>query len=200
VSSRSIWRMKSSCSTYPREHRRHGYALLVFVPPWPDARVPWGGPPSWNNTVVIFVSAANSGNDASILDRREPLALLAAQNVMRRYPIDPERVYVGGFSGGSRVALRIALGYPDVFHGALLNAGSDRSAMRRLHYLRRSNSGRFGTRPDWSISRSARTAPISTRTAAVGCPCAIGAFSISTPGDARVGHEVGGFAWPSTAR
>jgi pimeloyl-ACP methyl ester carboxylesterase len=28
-------------------------------------------------------------------------------------------------SGGARVALRLALGYPDVFHGALLNAGSD---------------------------------------------------------------------------
>ena len=32
---------------------------------------------------------------------------------------------MGGFSGGSRVALRIALGYPDLFHGVLLNAGSD---------------------------------------------------------------------------
>jgi pimeloyl-ACP methyl ester carboxylesterase len=103
----------------------HGYALLVFVPPWPDARVPWGWASKLEQHGVIFVSAANSGNDASILDRREPLALLAAQNVMRRYRIDPERVYVGGFSGGSRVALRIALGYPDVFHGALLNAGSD---------------------------------------------------------------------------
>ena len=103
----------------------HGYALLVFVPPWRDARVPRG----WTSTLeqhgIIFVSAANSGNDTNILDRREPLALLAAQNVIGRYRIDPERVYVGGFSGGSRVALRIALGYPDVFHGALLNAGSD---------------------------------------------------------------------------
>ena len=44
---------------------------------------------------------------------------------MQKYSVDPERVYIGGFSGGSRVALRIALGYPDVFHGALLDAGSD---------------------------------------------------------------------------
>jgi pimeloyl-ACP methyl ester carboxylesterase len=28
-------------------------------------------------------------------------------------------------SGGSRVALRLALGFPDVFRGAFLNAGSD---------------------------------------------------------------------------
>jgi poly(3-hydroxybutyrate) depolymerase len=74
---------------------------------------------------VIFVSAAKSGNEANILDRREPLALLAAHNIMQRFRVDPERVYIGGFSGGSRVALRLALGYPDVFRGAFLNAGSD---------------------------------------------------------------------------
>jgi pimeloyl-ACP methyl ester carboxylesterase len=74
---------------------------------------------------MIFVSPANAGNDANVLDRREPLALLAAQNIMNRYPVDPRRVYIGGLSGGSRIALRLALGYPDVFHGVLLNAGSD---------------------------------------------------------------------------
>src|ERR1700719_615498 len=74
---------------------------------------------------MIFVTAAKSGNAADVLNRREPLALLAAQNIMRRYPVDPQQVYVGGFSGGSRVALRIALAYADVFHRALLNASSD---------------------------------------------------------------------------
>jgi len=76
-----------------------------------------------NNT--IFVTAANSGNEAHPVRRREPLALLAAYNVMRQYNVDPQQVYIGGFSGGARVALRLALGYPDLFHGALLNAGSD---------------------------------------------------------------------------
>jgi predicted esterase len=102
-----------------------GYALLVFVPPWTDARLPLGWGATLEQHGMIFVSAANSGNDADIFNRREPLALLAAQNVMTRYPVDPQRVYIGGFSGGSRVALRIALGYPDLFHGVLLNAGSD---------------------------------------------------------------------------
>ena len=44
---------------------------------------------------------------------------------MAQYAVDPQHVYIGGFSGGARVALRLALGYPDVFRGALLNAGSD---------------------------------------------------------------------------
>lgn len=109
----------------PPQRPAHGYALLVFVPPWDEARVP----AAWLETLAahgtILVTAAHMGNDADVLDRREPLAVLAATNVMSSYPIDSTRVYVGGFSGGARVALRLALGYPDLFKGALLDAGSD---------------------------------------------------------------------------
>ena len=102
-----------------------GYALLVFIPPWDEAQLPrdWG--PVLDRSGTIFVTFANSGNDADPLGRREPLALLAAYNVMQHYPVDPERVYVGGFSGGAHIAERLALAYPDLFRGALLNAGSD---------------------------------------------------------------------------
>jgi hypothetical protein len=102
-----------------------GYALLTFVPPWDEARLPPGWAAVLDRYGVIFVSAARSGNDADPIGRREPLALLGAYNVMQRYPIDSARVYVGGFSGGSRIALRLAIAYPDLFRGALLNAGSD---------------------------------------------------------------------------
>ncbi|HXS73916.1 MAG TPA: PHB depolymerase family esterase [Rhodanobacteraceae bacterium] len=103
----------------------NGFALLVFVPPWKQAVVPQDWIPALDGSGTIFVSANDSGNDADVLDRREPLALLAAYNIMRRYRIDPQRVYVGGFSGGSKVALRLALAYPDLFRGALLEAGSE---------------------------------------------------------------------------
>jgi predicted esterase len=102
-----------------------GYGLLVFVPPWNEARIPQEWISTLNHRSIIFVSAARSGNDQDVLNRREPLTILAAYNVMHRYPVDAQRVYVGGFSGGSRVALRLALAYPDVFRGALLEAGSD---------------------------------------------------------------------------
>jgi hypothetical protein len=109
----------------PSPRPARGFALLVFVPPWEDARLPPGWTAALDRYGVIFVSAARSGNNESVFDRREPLALLAAHNVVRRYAVDPERVYIGGFSGGARVALRLALAYPDVFRGAILNAGSD---------------------------------------------------------------------------
>ncbi|HMD58439.1 MAG TPA: PHB depolymerase family esterase, partial [Steroidobacteraceae bacterium] len=109
----------------PAQAPPQGYALLVFVPPWRDAVLPRGWATALERYGVIFVSAANSGNDAEVLGRREPLALLAARNIMARYTVDPTRVFIGGFSGGSRIAMRLALAYPDLFSGALLNAGSD---------------------------------------------------------------------------
>jgi predicted esterase len=102
-----------------------GYALLVFIPPWREARLPPGWQEALERYDTVFVSAADSGNDADVLGRRAPLALVAAANLRRRLPIDATRVYIGGFSGGARVALRLALAYPDIFRGALLNAGSD---------------------------------------------------------------------------
>lgn len=109
----------------PAQRPPQGYALMVFIPPWQDAHLPPGWTTALDELGMIFVSAAKSGNEENVIDRRIPLGLLGAYNMMQRYPIDPDRVYIGGFSGGSRVAMRAALAYPDLFHGALLNAGSD---------------------------------------------------------------------------
>lgn len=102
-----------------------GYGLIVFVPPWNAEKIPDGWESVLDEKGLLFVSADNSGNDASALGRREPLALIAAYNVMKKYPVDLGRVYISGFSGGSRIAMRLALGYPDVFRGAILNSGGD---------------------------------------------------------------------------
>jgi predicted esterase len=110
----------------PSQLPPQGYALLVFVSPSETAMVPTSWLPVLERHGMIFVSASKSGNTQGVFDRRVPLALLAAHNLLQRYPIDKNRVYIGGMSGGSRVSLRVALAYPDVFHGALLHSGSDR--------------------------------------------------------------------------
>lgn len=102
-----------------------GYAVLVFVPPWPKAQLPPEWIPALERHHMIMVSADNSGNEANPFDRRMPLALLALANIRDRFPIDEAQIFVGGFSGGSRIALRLLMAYPDQFRGALLNAGSD---------------------------------------------------------------------------
>jgi pimeloyl-ACP methyl ester carboxylesterase len=109
----------------PKRRPEAGYGLLVFIPPWEDGRLPTGWADALDRAGVIFVSAQRSGNDDDIAGRRAPLALTAAYGLGLRYPIDPERTFVGGFSGGSRVALRMILAYPDVFSGVLLNSGAD---------------------------------------------------------------------------
>ncbi|HEV2285293.1 MAG TPA: PHB depolymerase family esterase [Steroidobacteraceae bacterium] len=109
----------------PAQAPPDGYALLTFVAPWDEAWLPEGWAPVLERHGMIFVSAARSSNRADPIGRREPLALLATYNVMQRYRVNPERVYIGGFSGGARMALRLALAYPDLYRGALLNAGSD---------------------------------------------------------------------------
>lgn len=102
-----------------------GFALLVFVPPFDHADLPFGWPAQLDRRGVIFVAPENAGNTAEVVSRRVPLALSAEENIVHEYPVDPARIYIGGFSGGSRVAERLALAYPDVFHGALLDAGAD---------------------------------------------------------------------------
>jgi pimeloyl-ACP methyl ester carboxylesterase len=102
-----------------------GYGLLVFIAPWSEPTRPQRWRAALDRHGLIFVSAQRSGNDTSLIDRRLPLALLAYENVRARFPIDARRVYVTGFSGGSRVAQVAALAYPDVFRGAILNAGAD---------------------------------------------------------------------------
>jgi hypothetical protein len=109
----------------PPQRPANGYGLMVFVPPWQQATLPSGWAGVLDQHGVIFVSAARSGNDENVITRRVPLALIAAHNVIMRYAVDPKRIFVGGFSGGSRVALRLAVEFPDVFRGAFLNAGSD---------------------------------------------------------------------------
>jgi hypothetical protein len=102
-----------------------GYGLLVFVPPWDNARLPDGWSSILDSRGIVFATAAQSGNEQGVVNRRAPLALLAEENAARHYRIDPTRIYIGGFSGGSRVAMRLALAYPDIFIGAFLNAGAD---------------------------------------------------------------------------
>lgn len=109
----------------PPKEPPEGYSLLVFIEPWKLAGVPRDWIPVLERHGVIFITAEKSGNTEGVYERRIPLALVAAHNVMKQYRVNPDRVFIGGMSGGSRVALRMALAYPDVFHAALLHSSSD---------------------------------------------------------------------------
>jgi len=73
---------------------------------------------------LIWIGANNSGNDRWHW-YRTGLALDAASNMQELYSIDPERIYIAGYSGGGRVASALALLYPDVFRGGAYFFGSN---------------------------------------------------------------------------
>lgn len=109
----------------PKEMPPDGYGVIVFVPPANEWPVPRDYRKVLDQRGLIWVAARRSGNAQDVYDRRMPLALHALDWVERHYPVNRDRRYISGFSGGGRVAQRIALAYPDVFSGALLIAGSD---------------------------------------------------------------------------
>lgn len=101
------------------------YGLMVFVWPADDIQVPSGWWKVFRDKRMIYVASRKSSNIENIFDRRVPLALHGYEYVRRNYNLDTERVYIGGFSGGSRTAQRVAMAYPDVFRGVFLVGGSD---------------------------------------------------------------------------
>jgi predicted esterase len=96
--------------------------LLVFVSAGNGASMGY-----WVKAVeghqMIFVSPLKAGNSESPVGRRMPLALDAVYNLGGIYSIDPERIYISGFSGGGRLASRLAIAFPDIFTGGIFMCG-----------------------------------------------------------------------------
>jgi predicted esterase len=74
------------------------------------------------NRGFLFVSANRSGNERHPIDRFR-LALDATCNICRQYSVDRQRIYIGGFSGGSRMASMLGVAYADIFAGTLCISG-----------------------------------------------------------------------------
>jgi len=73
---------------------------------------------------LIWIGANDAGNPRPKWNRMG-LALDAAFNMQRLYNLDPERVYVGGYSGGGRVSSALIAVFPEVFQGAFCFMGVD---------------------------------------------------------------------------
>ena len=98
------------------------WGLLVWISPSDDP----GIPAAWDHELatrhLLFVGAKHSGNSRHPLDRIR-LALDATCNMCRQYTIDRQRIYIGGFSGGSRIASMLGVAYADIFTGTLCCSG-----------------------------------------------------------------------------
>ena len=99
-----------------------GWGLLVWVSPGSSAWLPEDWKPELAKSRLLLVSANNSGNDRDVRERLR-LALDATFNAFRRYPVDRKRIYVGGMSGGARVASELGVACADLFTGTLCVCG-----------------------------------------------------------------------------
>jgi predicted esterase len=71
---------------------------------------------------LVYAAARRSGNPRNIFDRLR-LAIDANHNLRQQLPIDGRRVYVSGFSGGSRVASMLGVAWGEMFSGTICCMG-----------------------------------------------------------------------------
>jgi hypothetical protein len=102
-------------ASYTHEEK---WGLFVYVNPGDDAGLPEGYGPVLEKHRLLAVAPYKAGNERNVAERFR-LALDAQYNMVRRFNVDPARVYVSGFSGGGRIASVLAIGYADVFPGGI---------------------------------------------------------------------------------
>ena len=77
----------------------------------------------------------------------------ARENAMRRFHVDPRRVYITGMSGGGRMSGVMSICFPDIFTGAVPIVGF-------ASYSRLRNSMVYFAKPRGEMLRRARSQPI----------------------------------------
>lgn len=97
--------------------------VVVYVSPVENG----GPPPAWNDLLseqnLIWIGANGAGNKNPVAERALK-ALFAPSVLAKTHKINTERLYVAGFSGGSKTAMRVAALWPDQFKGGIYMAGA----------------------------------------------------------------------------
>ena len=98
--------------------------VFVYVSPTSSGEIG----PRWRSVMdqqnLIFIAANDAGNKRYV-ERRMVLATMAIKVLGQHYLFDVEHINVAGFSGGGRVASKLASQYPEAFTGALYICGVD---------------------------------------------------------------------------
>jgi predicted esterase len=100
------------------------WPLVVFISPG-DSPAGW---PSWRKVCeksgILFCSPYEAGNKTPV-GQRTRIVLDVLDDVRRHYKIDPDQTYLGGFSGGGRMACTIAFALPEYFGGVVPVCGTN---------------------------------------------------------------------------
>jgi hypothetical protein len=110
----------------PKNYDPRGKPMGVFVWITPGEGV--GMQPSWREVLekheMIYIAPHDVPNQSHVVWRGF-MATEAARQAKKHFNVDPDRVYVSGFSGGGRVSSHIAMFFPDIFGGCFAMCGSN---------------------------------------------------------------------------
>ncbi|MBI5489103.1 MAG: hypothetical protein HY905_17340 [Deltaproteobacteria bacterium] len=98
--------------------------LLVWIPAADSGAMPAELTSALEKRHIRYVGLNHAGNERPVAVRMN-LALDAVHAVCARMPVRPDRIWIGGISGGAKSASKLALLYPEVFRGGLFVAGAE---------------------------------------------------------------------------
>jgi len=98
--------------------------VFVYVSPMKTGRIDSRWREVMDQQNLIYIAANRSGNKIATI-RRMVMAIFALKALAQDYEFDTNHISISGFSGGGRVASRLATQYPEVFTGALYICGVD---------------------------------------------------------------------------
>ena len=109
------------------------WPLIIFLSPSNDP-VGW---PNFESVCeregILFCSPYRAGNSTPS-GLRVRIILDMVDDVRRKFPIDPNQTYIGGFSGGGRMSCSIGFAFPEVFAGIMPVCGTN--PLKSFPYLR----------------------------------------------------------------
>ena len=98
--------------------------LVVYISPTKRGYMPRGWQPVFYQENLIWISADSSGNNVNS-KRRMLFAVVGPQIAAENYRIDPNRVYLAGFSGGGKMAAMVSIHFANLFKGGLYIGGTE---------------------------------------------------------------------------
>jgi len=98
--------------------------VFVYISPMKTGRIDSRWREVMDEQNLIYIAANKSGNKTPTI-RRMVMANLGIKALALEYAFDPGQINVSGFSGGGRVASRLASQYPEIYTGALYICGVD---------------------------------------------------------------------------
>lgn len=101
---------------------RHPAGLLVWNDPAGEGVIPRELEPALDALGIICIAPVGAGNGAATANRHQ-LMFDALATAISRYHVDMERMYVGGLSGGGRIASTELICFPEVFRGGVSIVG-----------------------------------------------------------------------------